>query len=626
MKTGAQIFAIFLVIFVSHSVLAADWPPAGASVSAMPYQNYFPTTGAFGITGPNTGGFTMGDALTPEAPIGKCQMADEADEKDPEGDEKQAQEDKNDEQSGQACIENLRTKKEAHAAAETALRNFSFTYSEFGAVDANQQKEFESLTQAEKTAREARKAAQDQCKAAAQARAEQCKQKARDMKEACNRDVGADISAAADEYSKTSQGSAATINASASKLRSDLRDMRRKGVATCKQCKSRNRRTRSNCEKTGEFIKNVKNTDPETDVQEPQGVVKNQERPINDVEAVTLPQMAKSIEDLNGLETQAGQLAASAAMSTSLSPSSVFGNELNSPGFSAPVQEGGMVQTQVPTTPAAGPQQAAAPQAATSPQAAAPQAAQTPMMAPQQPQAPVAQPAAAQPATDAKASSTDAMGDKLKPIVDNSTPNATTQTKTEDQKAHTDTTGGNVAGSLYGGTAQAASASSVTTEVEAPPIPMASSHAVGGVIPATFEKKDAGGAQASGGTGTFVNGGPEPMSANLAGLKKQNGNSLYGGDSGSSGGRRSSMSYIGSSGSGSSSSSSGFKPSRYDDDDRQVAGATSKVDLRQFLPGERMAGGRGPASQAQLGIHGAHVNFFNKVNERYHALQDSLDP
>lgn len=56
--------------------------------------------------------------------------------------------------------------------------------------------------------------------------------------------------------------------------------------------------------------------------------------------------------------------------------------------------------------------------------------------------------------------------------------------------------------------------------------------------------------------------------------------------------------------------------------DAAKGAATSQVDLNQFLP----SGVARSAAMAAMGIHGAHVNFFNKVNERYHSLEGSLEP
>lgn len=58
-------------------------------------------------------------------------------------------------------------------------------------------------------------------------------------------------------------------------------------------------------------------------------------------------------------------------------------------------------------------------------------------------------------------------------------------------------------------------------------------------------------------------------------------------------------------------------------DGKTAGGSSDKVDLSQFLP----SGGAARASaMAAMGIHGAHVNFFSKVNERYHSLEGSLEP
>lgn len=62
--------------------------------------------------------------------------------------------------------------------------------------------------------------------------------------------------------------------------------------------------------------------------------------------------------------------------------------------------------------------------------------------------------------------------------------------------------------------------------------------------------------------------------------------------------------------------------------DARVAGARGPagaggVDLSRFLPGQ------GPLSAREmrrLGIHGPHVNMFDKLSERYHSLKGSLEP
>lgn len=169
---------------------------------------------------------------------------------------------------------------------------------------------------------------------------------------------------------------------------------------------------------------------------------------------------------------------------------------------------------------------------------------------------------------------------------------------------------GTAAGTLYGGQQAAMPASTSASDSDFVFGSMAKA--------ASSESAGASSAAASSASGMSSSGDSvSPSGSSSAAASARAPASVAAGSSGSGGSRGGrAMSLIGENDSKNPASSA---PSA-------IAAAEAKaanVDLSQFLPGARRASG---LDKGALGIHGPHVNFFNKVNERYHYLEDSLDP
>lgn len=226
---------------------------------------------------------------------------------------------------------------------------------------------------------------------------------------------------------------------------------------------------------------------------------------------------------------------------------------------------------------------AAAPAAAPSPQAAA-NAAAKPKVDPEAPKKEVDASISARAASDAVAISGDAM------------------------------TTGNVAGTLFGGEADAASTAVSSTDSD---FAFSSLSSKAGSSESVSASASSG---LSSSPASAANSGDESSGAGKTGSSaagRAPASSIAGSAGGGSRGSRA-LSLIGDDKKGSASYASSVSAG-------STAGKMTGVDLSQFLPGGARRVG-GSSSLRSLGIHGPHVNFFSKINERYHYLEDSLDP
>lgn len=482
-----------------------------------------------------------------------------------------------------------------------------------GHVDTDHAEKLSAAQTAFDNKKEAHRQLRRECRAAADANAENCENLTQDANNSCHRNLRKNAS----DFVSAYEGGGMNKSSNAAALQ--LGELKGKAAEVKGECKRKGDSASEVCGNAKSYVSRLREVEPE-DYDPPLQKIREQETVQSRIVNEILPRMQTDIDQLGSLQQQA--VSASAATSD-YSGLYSMGQGPETAAWPDPGQmeqdHGGLdgaargrEQTGLVADPGRG-GLSPAPSAAASPQAAPPQQQAPP---PQQQQAftpsPMSMPSQS---TDDQASA--ASEEIAKKTLKESPEDVANSNPPEDknQASPAPAPSENVA----------RTSAAPIEEVAQPESVVESTVTMKGKTPAQTQllNKNALDPNAS---LSMVNGAEGP-----AGSEASSGRARAGGAKGGSfyegaskGGTRSGRSSGSSAWGGNESASSSSRPANFDE--RQVAGSSNKVgvDLRQFLPG---AGGRrGPASLSGLGIHGPHVNMFNKINERYHSLENSLDP